>query len=99
MRSTTTCHSRPFLRSRAGALGPWLLLLLLGAAGPASAQTPADAVAGPPEQALDKLAAAAGYVAPAEALEDDGEIVGSNTEGAIPDRSLSVFDVVHVTIT
>lgn len=39
---------------------------------------------------------AAGYVAAPAALADDGVIVASATEGAIEERSLSVFDVIHV---
>ncbi|MBA2565892.1 MAG: hypothetical protein H0V09_10805 [Gemmatimonadetes bacterium] len=42
------------------------------------------------------LTLAAGYVAPAGALEDDGRVLASATEGALAERSLSVFDVLHL---
>jgi hypothetical protein len=60
------------------------------------AQAPAAPPPAFPEQALRAMTLAAGYVAPKASLEDDGRIVGSNTEGRIEERSLSVFDVVHV---
>jgi hypothetical protein len=42
------------------------------------------------------LGIAAGYVAPKVALEDDGRVIASATEGDIPERSLTLFDVIHV---
>jgi hypothetical protein len=47
-------------------------------------------------RALRSAAIAAGYVSPEAALADDGRVIASATEGAIPERSLSVFDVVHL---
>lgn len=47
-------------------------------------------------RALRSAAIAAGYVSPEAALEDDGRVIASATEGAMPERSLSVFDVVHL---
>lgn len=70
-----------------------LLGLIVTAALPVWPQTPAAL----PDEALRKVTVAAGYVAAPEALEDDGVIVASATEGEIEERSLSVFDVIHVT--
>jgi hypothetical protein len=66
------------------------------AAGECGAQT-AENVAGVlPEAAIRALTVAAGYVTPASALADDGEVLASTTEGDIAERSLTVFDVIHV---
>lgn len=67
-----------------------------GAAAQAAASAPA-AVPPLPAGVLEALALSAGYVTSARTLEDDGEILAYAVEGEIEERSLSVFDVVHVT--
>jgi hypothetical protein len=71
----------------------------LAATAPAgAAQTSVSTPAPPlPAGVLEALALAAGYVAPARTLGDDGVILGYGAEGEIEERSLTVFDVVHVT--
>ncbi|HEY7530830.1 MAG TPA: hypothetical protein VIC56_09155 [Gemmatimonadota bacterium] len=66
---------------------------------PAAAVQAGGSTAAPslPAGVLEALALSAGYVAPARTLDDDGEIVGYGAEGDIEERSLTVFDVVHVT--
>jgi hypothetical protein len=46
--------------------------------------------------ALRATAIGAGYVSADAALEDDGRVLASATEGSLAERSLSVFDVIHV---
>ncbi len=48
------------------------------------------------DAALRSAAIAAGYVAQDASLEDDGRILASATEGSLAERSLTVFDVIHV---
>jgi hypothetical protein len=47
-------------------------------------------------QGLRTAAIAAGYVAAESALDDDGRVLATATEGSLVERSLSVFDVIYV---
>jgi hypothetical protein len=92
-RDTSHVHA---ILAAALVLAVWVLTVLTPARAHAQVVERAREAGVLSERALRSAAIAAGYVSPEVSLEDDGAVLAAANEGSIPERSLTLFDFIHV---